>query len=344
MAFRFFRRMKIAPGVSLNFSKSGISPSFGARGARVTLGRDGVRTTAGLPGTGMYYTEVHSGKKSPRRSGRRASPPPPPEPRHNLDLGFFKRLFTPKAERAFVDGCRAYVGGERRKAFDTLRGAGHLADGAFLSGFLAVNFDRLDEAERYLKAALKKHRTLDRHFDKYGLEVELALPITENVVAHIRPCRRGVLLGLTEVYQAQDRTREALDCLKTLRREASDDPVVNLSMAELILDAYPDDKRLARQIVEIAGDIENRSSVHAALMLYKARALRALGMPTAARDELTAAFRKKKDRDADLLKAIRYERACVYEAMGKTSRARGEFEKLFADDPSYEDVADRLGV
>ena len=41
MAFRFFRRMKIAPGVSLNFSKSGVSPSFGVRGARGTVGRQG---------------------------------------------------------------------------------------------------------------------------------------------------------------------------------------------------------------------------------------------------------------------------------------------------------------
>ncbi|MFW5835279.1 MAG: DUF4236 domain-containing protein, partial [Pseudomonadota bacterium] len=86
------------------------------------------------------------------------------------------------------------------------------------------------------------------------------------------------------------------------------------------------------------------SSAHAALMLYKAQALRMLGLPVAARDTLTAASRKKKDRDVELLQAIRYERACVYEDLGRKARARGEFEKLYAEDPSFEDVAERLGL
>jgi tetratricopeptide (TPR) repeat protein len=346
MGFRFFRRMKIAPGVSLNFSKSGVSPSFGTRGARVTLGRQGVRRTVGIPGTGMFYTEVDSGKKGRRgrRSRRSPEPPPPPQPQHKLDLGFFDRLLTPKAERAFVDGCRAYVEGNKRKAADELRGAAHLADGAFLAGFLAIDAERLDEAERFLKQAASKHRTLGRHFDKYDLAVELALPITEFVVAHIRPCRRGVLLGLAEVYQAQDQVRDALDCLKKVRNEAPDDVVVKLSVAELISEAYPSDKRLAKQIVELAGEVENESSIHAALMLYKAQALRTLGLPTAARDVLTPACRKTKDRDEDLVRAIRYERACVYEELGRKAQARREFEKLYAEDPSFEDVAERLGL
>jgi len=45
MGFRFFRRMKIAPGLTLNLSKSGPSLSFGPRGAKVTVGRRGVRRT-----------------------------------------------------------------------------------------------------------------------------------------------------------------------------------------------------------------------------------------------------------------------------------------------------------
>lgn len=56
MGFRFQRRIKILPGVTLNLSKSGISTSVGRRGAKVTLGKDGVRTTVGLPGTGLSYT------------------------------------------------------------------------------------------------------------------------------------------------------------------------------------------------------------------------------------------------------------------------------------------------
>ena len=57
-SFRLFRRIRIAPGVTVNVSKSGLSTSFGPKGAKVTVGRRGVRRTVGLPGTGMYYTSV----------------------------------------------------------------------------------------------------------------------------------------------------------------------------------------------------------------------------------------------------------------------------------------------
>jgi len=340
MGFRFFRRMNIAPGVRLNFSKSGISPSFGVRGARVTVGRKGIRRTVGIPGTGLFYTEV-SGTGA--RRGRRRAPAPPP-PRHKLDLGFFERLLTPKGERAFVDGCKEYVAGRTSQALAHLRQAVHLADGAFLAGFLALQAGRFAEAATYLKQAAARPTSLGKHFAKYGLNVRISLPITEEVTAHITPSRRGALLGLVEAYQRQGKIKEALACLKQLRRDTPEDVVVNLSMAELVYEAAPNDKRLARQIVRLAGDVKNDSSVHAALMLYKARALRTLGLNTAAREVLTAALRKKRGRSEDLLRALRYERACLYEDLGQHRRARSEFEKIYAEAPDYEDVAARLGI
>ncbi len=343
MGFRFFRRMKIAPGISLNFSRSGISPSFGVRGARVTLGRRGIRQTVGIPGTGMFYTKVNGTGRRGRQAGPRSSTNTT-QPPNGLDLGFFQRLVTPKDERAFVDGCREYVGGHKAKALEILRGSTHLADGAFLAGFLAIGAKRYDEAVGYLKQAATRHRTLGKHFDKYGLAVELSLPITQEVVAQITPCRRGVLLGLVEVYQHRGETDQALACLKQLRRDTPDDVVVNLSLAELLYDTSGSNKRVAKQIVELAGGVKNESPIHAALMLYKAKALRVLGLDTAARDVLTAALRKKKGREPELLHAIRYERACLYEQLGEKSRARREYEKLYAEDPCYEGLAKRLGL
>jgi len=228
MGFRFFRRMNIAPGVRLNFSKSGISPSFGVRGARITLGRGGVRKTVGIPGTGLFYTEV-SGTGT-RRGRRRGQADAPPSPQHRLDLGFFERLLTPKDERAFVDGCKEYVAGRKEQALVHLRQAVHLADGAFLAGFLALEAGRFAEAATYLKQAAGRAAWLGRHFAKYGLNVQLSLPITEEVTAHITPSHRGALLGLVEAYQRQGGVKEALECLKQLRRETPDDVVVNLSM------------------------------------------------------------------------------------------------------------------
>jgi hypothetical protein len=55
-SLRFFRRVKVLPGLTLNLSKSGPSLSMGVRGAHVTVGRRGVRKTVGIPGTGLFYT------------------------------------------------------------------------------------------------------------------------------------------------------------------------------------------------------------------------------------------------------------------------------------------------
>ncbi|HVA63272.1 MAG TPA: DUF4236 domain-containing protein [Terriglobales bacterium] len=64
---RYFRRVRIAPGVRLNLTGRGASVSLGVRGAHVTLGRSGVRRTVGLPGSGLFYTSrsgYHSGLHS----------------------------------------------------------------------------------------------------------------------------------------------------------------------------------------------------------------------------------------------------------------------------------------
>ncbi len=64
---RLFRRVRLAPGVSLNLTGSGPSVSFGVRGAHVTIGKSGVRQTVGIPGTGVFYTNRkgwHSGVHS----------------------------------------------------------------------------------------------------------------------------------------------------------------------------------------------------------------------------------------------------------------------------------------
>jgi len=344
MSFRFWRRIRIAPGVTLNLSNSGGSLSFGPRGAKFTIGPRGKRATVGIPGTGLFYTTtVPSGRSSGRRSASYSAPAlPTVHPEDRLTLGFFKRLITPDDEEALVDGCRELVLGNEDKALQYLEQATHLADGAYLAGFLALKKERLEEAANYLATAAEKHSRLGRYFSKYGISATMSLPITDEVSAHVGPDLRGVLLGLVEVYQRQERWEDAIACLERLRRLEPDDVVVKLSLAELLLDARPGDKNVCRKIVRLTEGIENESPVHTALLLYKARALRGLGLPDAARETLTGALRRKKGRSEELLRALRYERALVYEDLGQRRRARSEIEKLYAEDPDYEDVATRL--
>ena len=68
MPWRLWRRIKIAPGVTINVSKSGLSTSIGPRGAKVTLGRHRIRRTVGLPGTGLYFTSSTKRSEGPTQT------------------------------------------------------------------------------------------------------------------------------------------------------------------------------------------------------------------------------------------------------------------------------------
>ncbi len=342
MGFRFWKRIRLAPGVTLNLSKSGGSLSFGPRGAKFTVGSRGKRATVGIPGTGLFYTTTFSGGKSGGRKSSSRVPEVRPEDR--LTMGFFKRLITPDDEEALVDGCRELVLGDEEKALEYLEKAAHLADGAYLAGFLALTKDRLEDAADFLNRAVENHTRLGHYIARYGISATMTLAVTDEISASVNPDLIGVLLGLVEIYQRQERWESAIACLEKVQEIEPDNVVAKLSLAELLLDTGPDDKNICQRVVGLAEGIENETPVHAALMLYKARALRCLGLTTAARDTLTAALRRKKGRSDALLKALRYERAQVYADLGRSRQARSELEKLYAEDTNYEDVAVRLGL
>jgi hypothetical protein len=71
MGLRFYRRVRLFPGVSVNLARSGPSLSVGVRGAHVTVGRRGVTRTVGIPGTGIFWTS-----RTGRQTGAHTAPPP----------------------------------------------------------------------------------------------------------------------------------------------------------------------------------------------------------------------------------------------------------------------------
>ena len=330
MAFRFWKRTAAASDVSLNLSKSGRRRPRGV----------------GLPGVGMFYTLTRPAKKKSSRRRRSSRPDDAAEvdPAGRLTMGFFKRLITPGGEEALVDGCCELIQGHERKALEYLRKAVHLADGAFLAGFLALKKGHLDEAGRHFNNIFFQIESLGRHFTKYGLDATLRLPITDEVSALVGPDLRGVLLGLVEVYQRQGRWQDALICLNRVRRIDPDDLVVKLSVAELLMQAGVENRSACGTVIDLTRGVANDSPLHAALLLYRAKALRRAGLPDAARKLVTETIRRKKDRSEELLRALRYERALAYEDLGKRGRARGDLAKIYSEAPHYEDVAVRLGL
>jgi tetratricopeptide (TPR) repeat protein len=91
------------------------------------------------------------------------------------------------------------------------------------------------------------------------------------------------------------------------------------------------------------GFAKNNDDGTAQLLVYRAAALREKGIFEAALEILREALRSKK-RNEIVLASARYERGLVYEASGKKGRARQEWERLYAQDAHYRDVAQRLGL
>lgn len=65
MAWSYRRRIKVAPGVHLNISKSGVSTSYGMKGMSITTGPRGTYLNTSIPGTGLYNRQkIDSGTSS----------------------------------------------------------------------------------------------------------------------------------------------------------------------------------------------------------------------------------------------------------------------------------------
>ncbi len=242
---------------------------------------------------------------------------------------------TPAGERAFVDGCRELSQGHYTAALPFFDSAAHLADAAFAAGFLYLKQEHTDIAIPLLEQAARDYRHLGQHFKQYGLELTLNLPITEEAEAHVGPTLRSALLTLVEAYQMAENWDAAYECLLRLRKLEPGDAVILLSMVELLWQANHGNDETCRHIVKLTKDIDNDNYVHTALRLYKARAFNGLNMHSAARDLLTETLRRRRDRAAGLMLALRYERAVAYRGLGHEKRAAADMERIYAADPDF---------
>lgn len=348
MSFRFFQRVRIAPGLTLNLSKRGASVSVGPRGAKFTVGTRGTRATVGLPGTGLFYTVTnpHRPSRPTPAVAPAALPTSTRSTRSKLSMGFFKRLVTPAHERAFVDGVSALNDGREAEALqkmeEALQGNPGLADAAWVAGLLRLKQEKLEQAIAHLRAALNASTPLGTRFAHYNLAPQLSLPVTPQVMATAAPGAHSTRLALVEALQRADRPQEALALIEEMLQSCPNDTVVLASYAELILDSP--EQAGAQRVVALTAAVTNDTPIHTAVLLYRGKALARLGMDHAAVSVWTDALRRTKDRSPELLRDIRFQRAEAYHRLGKKAQARTEWEHIYAQAPDYRDVAQRLGL
>ena len=339
MSFRFWRRIRLAPGITLNLSKSTGSLSFGPPGAKYTVSPRGNRATAGLTGTGLFYT-VHDRKRAGRGG---TAPATQVRQQDRLDLNFFQRLLTPMSERRFVEGIRALNDGDQDAALAALEEASDLPDAAWMAGMIRLRREEFDQSKAHFQEVLMRLANLGSLFAKYEIAAQISLPITEDIFAHVFPRERGTRLALVEIAQLQGSDADAMVHIERLRQIDATDPIVLLSFAELALDT-PNDRALMDDVVRATTHVENETPVDTAILLYRGRALSAMDMPDAAIGVFTLANRRRKDRPEGLLHQIRYDRAVLYEQVGRKAQGRREFERLYEEDPGFEDVRARLNL
>jgi tetratricopeptide (TPR) repeat protein len=351
MPIRFRRSIKLGKGLRLNVSKTGLGLSAGVRGARYSVHSSG-RTTrsVGIPGSGVGFvsTSMGGGKRGSTSGShtRRQQVVVPPQ---NAAAMLPKPgLFSSKAEKRYHEGVHAYLRGEHQKALsalDEVLAAEPTAVSAHLIAAICIGKLEGPDAEqiRHLETLIGSDAAMpDKLQAKYlpagMVSLSLMGRVTEHINAEVPFDSVGATLLLAEHYQEAQRLEEAIGLVQQLHEANPTDPAIRLSLADLLLADDDFDG-----VVEAATGATNDSDLGAALLHLRAAALFALGHQTAALDSFRDALAKP-SRDADLLMVIRYDRALAYEASGQHGRAKQDLERLFARDPGYLDVRERLGA
>ena len=341
MGFRFYESVRLGNGARLNLSRRGFGVSFGFPGVRYSAHSSGRRgASASLPGTGVSYrTRGGGGARRSRGRTRRnpVAPPVGPLPKAGL--------FAPKSEKAFVKGVAIYMEGRHVDALESFQQSmdrdpsrQHVAE-EYFAAFCLVALGRLEEAATMLEDVLGSSVELpDDLMRKYAIGGVAFISVTPNVVAQVPHGNLAAGLLLAELHQQAGRPDEAAEVLETLGSIAPD-PLFALSLADLYNEMGRRDS-----ILRVTDDfVTNTDDATTQILVYRARAFREKGMYVTALETLKEALKSRK-RNAEIRKQAMYERGLVYEAMGSEAKARSEFEKLYAVDPRYADVAARLGM
>lgn len=350
MGFRFYKRVNILPGISMNLSKSGPSFSFGPKGMKMTIGGKGVRSSFGIPGTGVYYTTYKGYKKNSKGGNSRNIQGEGNQMGNNgnstvaPNLGFFKGLFMAPKEKNFLTGIKAFAQGEKDEAFKVFSMNNDNADSLFMAGYIALGNEDYSVAVDYLTRCKQRLNELGTTISMFNNDFELTLAITDYIEIPINLNFKGLTLALAEVYQNQEKYNEAINSLEELWNQNPGDKVICLSMIDLIAHHEPPVKQHLTDIIEATKDIDNDEPIDTNIIYLRGFALYALGLVDAGTKQLTDILRRKKDRPADLLLQIRYIRGRIYEEAGQASKAKADYEKVYLEEPNFEDVKERLGL
>ena len=349
MPLRFRKSIRLGGGVRLNLGKRSVGISAGIPGFRYSVNTSGRRTrTLSIPGTGLSHASSSnsSTKRGTARQtvGATSQQSRPIEPSAALPK---PGLFAPTSEKRFHEGLVAYLKGDFARALVAFEAASardsrNVSDDLF-AGLTAQRLDELEKAITFLERVIASDIELpDQLLTKYlppeRATLALTVNITSRVSAAVPVASVGAALILAELYQQSGRLEEAIGLIQRLLEVAEEDQTLRLSLCDLLEEDVD-----YEGIIDAVGEVENDSDIGLALMHLKAKALAVCGLQQAALGVFASCLRRTAGRDRQLLKEIRYDRASFLETLGDSAKARSDWERLYADDATYRDVARHVG-
>jgi tetratricopeptide (TPR) repeat protein len=346
MGVRFRRSIRVGPGVRLNLGLTGVGASFGVRGARYSVHSSGRRTrTVGIPGTGLSYVETRGGAGNARRASARhetsvfAASAPQLLPKPGWLAG--------TADRRYYEGFQAFLAEDFASALTAFEACLAAEPGAvsahLFCAICACKTDAPDTVQiAHLEASVQSQDPIpDALQAKYLplrlVSLQLSVKITENIQAQAPFGSVGATLMLAELYQHTSRLEEAIGLVQQLHGADASDPAIRLSLADLY---FADGDHEA--VIEAASTANNDSDLGVALLHLRAAAMFSMNLRDGAFNSFKEALAKTAGRDPELLKVVRYDRALAYEAAGQKAKAKADLERIYAADPGYQDVRERL--
>jgi tetratricopeptide (TPR) repeat protein len=343
MTVRFRKSVKILPGVRINFNKNSTSLSLGPRGAHYTMSSTGRRTvSAGIPGTGIYAYETVRPSTSARRSAVQKATPqdlqsfPQPTPKPTL--------FSSRAERAFstflndiYDPNNKYSVHEKVEKAKALRDQyAALAYPLNVLTFLHIlNEDEYEEKLIEMGSKIWGARDPifgDRILVKYARGIHPTVRICDGISATEILDKEQFGFVWVEVLQAHEKYDDAL----TVLHEMDANQLTAISMADIELSMKDYDA-----VLETTSDIANEDDATLILLVLRGVAFREQGLFDASLECMKLALAKR-SRSVEALHRAHYERALTYEKMRKIPQARKDLEMILIDDPTNQEVKDRL--
>lgn len=361
MGFRYYRGISLGKLARLNISKSGVGLSVGVRGLRWTTGPGGTFLTLGIPGTGLSYRKK-VGKAGGLRWdnmfgfwGKDKDAPNTDQDQDKAkdqadaaapDAPIKIRRGMSAVEKKFVEGLNLYRAGDTDQSLGIFMSLASQELGAAVlaAAILAEVPGNAATVERLLRRIVHGDEEIEFPtplMQTYLSDAQIDIEITPNVTASMPIDLVSITLLLVEMYQQQQKMDLALGLLEELDELTEGNiPVITLSLCELYAV-----NGLWDGVIDRGQGIENATDdIALAIMVFYGRALQEKGLDDGAISVFTRALRRRKNLNPDLRHEARYWRAQSYLAIGKRKRAREDYEKLFAEAPTFRDVAHKVGL